>query len=1461
MPAFVKEDAMKRISLLVATTAIFALLIAFGCGGGSSSTAGGDGPVTPSIDEPAGGESPTDVSGDGSVSGDDSPGNPPTVVDARFLISGILRDSEGVPIPNAKITFHSDPYEVISDALGFFQALLDEGTHTVEIASESIGSYTGTIEVTASGFINDMNRAIGSFVAVIEQGLSDNACQTPRLIDLGYTDGANWGLGVIAGAFGHDVNAQGNNQTALIVGNSRMLANIDFDGRISGFYFPTVGSYNHVPYLSEVSDWVEPFQGAYGGIKRGDNYYWFRDRRYWNAPTITYPPITTSKAPIAEITYAGTGACLGTTVSQKAYIVYDNDGTSPNNLLILDFAVTGNACAPSITGAQFAFYSRFNPNNTNQMFKKWTASPNVRVCGADRLMMQPETIPILDGDSPYTIDLEAMNSAGTRLIMTDCTPGILLLEDAQRIVDDTICYPEGVIGSIAEWDLPSSRRIIVAIAGGTIDDASGSTALDDAERITPSTLEIRTGTSWSEWISGLSDGMTSAWRDRFERWLITMKMLADDETGAIIAAPSLEPTFYYSWPRDGTFQAVAYILAGKSDVAAKFFDFLFGPNVKLSNHSWVQAYSSLDDTVTHLGLPDLFNVNVEQDQPPTVLWGLWVYWGTNSNNLPSGVTKQQIIDVANYVLSQRCNNNGLITPSIDWHENPMKDIGQSLYTNAAAYAGLLAAAEMVEDVFSGDAVKFRDAAREIRESAENVLCSGGTCRARLKYDPRYIPLLANKTLACNMCSLAPFSNEPGEKIMTAIWPFHIFELGDPKAQSLYNSTLATHPNLTEFTRDNPLWIPRYLFSHLYAIEAVLNDEVTDTAFKRTLNENIGYVDSHFDDLTTDYKYLMDQYVGNEGGLKRGSASRPLGWSQAMGVLTALANKSVRVRVPMITEPDCTIGSGPCCDATGHFKPDTFVCTTQTELSCHNGTGCGSDVTQRMQDRYCSGASASCDGAYGAWSGYSVATDCATNQICSTATPLPSCVTDLITCGTCVHACSLGQTKCEGGRSYNCTTNASGCRVWDSGTACTTGLCAADGLRCDTCTHACSIGDVSCTSGQLHNCTTNASGCRVWDAGTACATGVCAADGRSCETCTHACSIGDVRCTGGSLQNCTTNASGCRVWGTGTACPSGACLDTTHCAACTSRDHLGCYSDDVYWYDSCGTRETTPAHDCGVDDPPGTARCSGSGSSATLVHDFVDRGCSGGTCFEHTTTDVIDDCDGAGCTSGACCRSIDHLQCDGGDPYWYSSCGIRQDKDDECGTDTPVGSNYCRSEDIYRDYDVPGCTTGRCTTTREQRFQTDCGTLGCNESTGSCCTNHHHKACSSGDVWWYTSCNDIQDRYQDCDATQTCSVDRCVCPSSSPWSPNVLTARASGSNMQLTWQPASSSWIHHYKVAAALGSDTPVPGQAISGNLTGTTFTHTGGIHGMRYTYIVYGYDSCDSVNHRNTSSVAQETFP
>ena len=159
----------------------------------------------------------------------------------------------------------------------------------------------------------------------------------------------------------------------------------------------------------------------------------------------------------------------------------------------------------------------------------------------------------------------------------------------------------------------------------------------------------------------------------------------------------------------------------------------------------------------------------------------------------------------------------------------------------------------------------------------------------------------------------------------------------------------------------------------------------------------------------------------------------------------------------------------------------------------------------------------------------------------------------------------------------------------------------------------------------------------------------------------------------------------------------------------------------------------------------------------------DGDCDGGDCFSGSY------CDEAGFTDRCCpigtewrdnaCRTIcydnSYSACYDNDVYWYNSCNERGSQRYECGSDScgSWGGNYCGNDgNIHRAQTCHdrGCSSNNCfddTFTNTEIVQ-NCDN-GCSGSSCITCDNHAYKACYNNDLYWYDSCNNRQDRYQDC----------------------------------------------------------------------------------------------------------------
>lgn len=174
-------------------------------------------------------------------------------------------------------------------------------------------------------------------------------------------------------------------------------------------------------------------------------------------------------------------------------------------------------------------------------------------------------------------------------------------------------------------------------------------------------------------------------------------------------------------------------------------------------------------------------------------------------------------------------------------------------------------------------------------------------------------------------------------------------------------------------------------------------------------------------------------------------------------------------------------------------------------------------------------------------------------------------------------------------------------------------------------------------------------------------------------------------------------------------------------------------------------------DCNVNDGYGAPYCSAN----SVYKNYLNYYCSSGTCNYNSEPELVEACYW-GCTGGVCDPAPDSCSdTDGGNvisvfgttsgylnnnPYsssdtctnsssiieYFCSGNYEQSQQQSCGTDGYVGSSYCLSGDVYRNYTDYYCSGGACDSTTNPVLQQDC-VLG--------------QYCSGGACYWSDSCSD------------------------------------------------------------------------------------------------------------------------
>ena len=144
-------------------------------------------------------------------------------------------------------------------------------------------------------------------------------------------------------------------------------------------------------------------------------------------------------------------------------------------------------------------------------------------------------------------------------------------------------------------------------------------------------------------------------------------------------------------------------------------------------------------------------------------------------------------------------------------------------------------------------------------------------------------------------------------------------------------------------------------------------------------------------------------------------------------------------------------------------------------------------------------------------------------------------------------------------------------------------------------------------------------------------------------------------------------------------------------------------------------ECTLNSECGTDGWIGSTFCASNDVyQGYRSYRCYNSGTTSSYCSNTDTNDKKQECGTPGCSNGVCnsCTAHSTYSCYSGDVYWYDSCGVKEEKKTECWTSGYSGSNYCYSNDVYKDYLTRGCSGSSCTSSTSKNKQQECGAQGC-----------------------------------------------------------------------------------------------------------------------------------------------------
>ena len=214
--------------------------------------------------------------------------------------------------------------------------------------------------------------------------------------------------------------------------------------------------------------------------------------------------------------------------------------------------------------------------------------------------------------------------------------------------------------------------------------------------------------------------------DLYKRSLLVFKLMADEKTGGLLAAPEIDEEFTrcgryaYCWGRDAAFITGALDKAGLVGAVEKFYD--WASQVQDDDGSWLQRYHMDGNLAPSWGM--------QVDETGTIIWGMFKHYEvTRDKEFLTRVWKS-VEKGVEFLLGFIDKETGLPAPSYDlWEER----VGEHAYSSAAVYGGIMAAVEMAKILGATDELvaKWETAALSIKDSIlKNFWKDGSRCFLR-----------------------------------------------------------------------------------------------------------------------------------------------------------------------------------------------------------------------------------------------------------------------------------------------------------------------------------------------------------------------------------------------------------------------------------------------------------------------------------------------------------------------------------------------------------------------------------------------------------------------------------------------------------------------------------------------------------------------------------------------------------
>lgn len=199
-------------------------------------------------------------------------------------------------------------------------------------------------------------------------------------------------------------------------------------------------------------------------------------------------------------------------------------------------------------------------------------------------------------------------------------------------------------------------------------------------------------------------------QELYERSLLTMKLMSDERSGSVVAAPEFDERFSrcggyaYCWGRDAAFITTAFDAAGLAHLSTRFYEWTL--TAQDPDGSWQQRHYHDGRLAPSWGL--------QIDEGASILWGMWQHYLHIRDESFVRRVWPAARRAAAFLVGYLDEETGLPRPSRDlWEER----LGEHTYSAVAVYGGLAAAASFAGLLGRGElAEAWSTAAGRVRQA-------------------------------------------------------------------------------------------------------------------------------------------------------------------------------------------------------------------------------------------------------------------------------------------------------------------------------------------------------------------------------------------------------------------------------------------------------------------------------------------------------------------------------------------------------------------------------------------------------------------------------------------------------------------------------------------------------------------------------------------------------------------------